>query len=80
MPVPGTDLWEVACHEEHGKPTERRSRMSPEVVVFGSINLDLVFEMEALPGPGQTRLAGALSIQPGGKGASPRGWTAPTST
>lgn len=41
-----------------------------DVVVFGSINLDLIFEMETLPAPGQTRLATSLSIQPGGKGAN----------
>ena len=44
--------------------------MTPDVVVFGSINLDFVFAMDALPGPGQTRLARSLSVQPGGKGAN----------
>ena len=41
-----------------------------EIVVFGSINLDLVFAMQELPAPGQTRLANGFSMQPGGKGAN----------
>jgi ribokinase len=41
-----------------------------EIVVFGSINLDLVFAMQELPAPGQTRLASGFSMQPGGKGAN----------
>ena len=44
--------------------------MTPEVVVFGSINLDFIFKLNVLPGPGQTRLASSLSVQPGGKGAN----------
>lgn len=40
------------------------------VLVFGSINLDLIFSLPALPGPGQTLLAEALSLEPGGKGAN----------
>ena len=44
--------------------------MTTEIVAFGSINLDFVFAMDALPGPGQTRLARSLSVQPGGKGAN----------
>ena len=41
-----------------------------DIVVFGSINLDMVFAMEELPAPGQTRLARGFSMQPGGKGAN----------
>ncbi|WP_158746940.1 ribokinase [Acidisphaera sp. L21] len=41
-----------------------------DIVVFGSINLDLIFAMDALPEPGQTRLARRFSMQPGGKGAN----------
>ena len=41
-----------------------------EIVVFGSINLDLVFDMQELPAAGQTRLARGFSMQPGGKGAN----------
>src|SRR5574337_1104099 len=40
------------------------------ILVFGSINLDLIFPMPALPGPGQTVLGPDLRIEPGGKGAN----------
>lgn len=40
------------------------------ILVFGSINLDLIFDMEALPAPGETRLAHAMRTEPGGKGAN----------
>lgn len=40
------------------------------ILVFGSLNADLVFDMAALPAPGQTVLARAFRIEPGGKGAN----------
>lgn len=40
------------------------------LIVFGSINADLLFAVDALPTPGQTLLASGLSLQPGGKGAN----------
>ena len=40
------------------------------IVVFGSINLDLLFPLERLPGPGETCLGPALHASPGGKGAN----------
>jgi ribokinase len=40
------------------------------IVVFGSINLDLIFSVPALPAPGQTVLGPTLRIEPGGKGAN----------
>ncbi len=40
------------------------------IVVFGSINLDLIFPLPMLPGPGQTMLGPELRIEPGGKGAN----------
>lgn len=40
------------------------------VIVFGSINLDLIFSMETLPAPGETRLARGMRTEPGGKGAN----------
>jgi len=40
------------------------------IVVFGSINLDMIFKLPSLPTPGQTLLAGAAKIEPGGKGAN----------
>lgn len=40
------------------------------LIVFGSINLDLIFQVPALPGPGQTLLAQGMRLEPGGKGAN----------
>lgn len=40
------------------------------IVVFGSINLDMIFAMEDLPTAGQTLLARSLDLHPGGKGAN----------
>ncbi len=40
------------------------------VIVFGSINLDLIFNLPAIPHPGQTVLGPATRIEPGGKGAN----------
>jgi len=40
------------------------------IVVFGSINLDMIFKLPSLPTPGQTLLTGAAQIEPGGKGAN----------
>jgi ribokinase len=40
------------------------------ILVFGSINTDLIFQLPGLPAPGQTLLAERLVIQPGGKGAN----------
>ncbi len=40
------------------------------IVVFGSINLDLIFPLAALPGAGDTLIAPSLRMEPGGKGAN----------
>jgi ribokinase len=40
------------------------------IVVFGSINVDLVFPLAALPHPGETVLGQSYSVVPGGKGAN----------
>ena len=40
------------------------------IVVFGSLNVDLVFPVEALPEPGETVLTEAYGTVPGGKGAN----------
>lgn len=40
------------------------------VLVFGSVNLDLIFSMPAMPAPGETRLARGMRTEPGGKGAN----------
>ncbi|HTY66529.1 MAG TPA: ribokinase [Alphaproteobacteria bacterium] len=40
------------------------------LVVFGSVNIDLVFSLPVLPGPGETVLGAAYQVAPGGKGAN----------
>ena len=40
------------------------------VCVVGSVNSDLVFDVAALPGPGETVLASAVRTLPGGKGGN----------
>lgn len=40
------------------------------VCVVGSINLDIGFDVQVLPGPGETALAAAVRTTPGGKGAN----------
>ena len=43
---------------------------SPEIVVIGSANVDLVTRVERLPAPGETVLATDYAEHPGGKGAN----------
>lgn len=40
------------------------------IVVFGSVNLDLIFSFPTLPAPGETVLTPDMRIEPGGKGAN----------
>jgi ribokinase len=40
------------------------------VIVFGSINLDLIFRLPTIPRPGETVLGPSTRIEPGGKGAN----------
>lgn len=40
------------------------------ILVFGSINLDLIFPVQHLPAPGETTLGGGFVMLPGGKGAN----------
>jgi ribokinase len=40
------------------------------IVVFGSINVDLIFPVPHMPGPGETVLGGDYAVLPGGKGAN----------
>ena len=40
------------------------------IIVFGSINLDLIFPVPHIPGPGETVLGRSIRIEPGGKGAN----------
>ena len=40
------------------------------IVVFGSINVDLIFPLDDLPQPGQTLISAGAALEPGGKGAN----------
>jgi ribokinase len=40
------------------------------ITVFGSINLDLIFNLASIPRPGETVLGPSTRIEPGGKGAN----------
>ena len=40
------------------------------ITVFGSINADMIFELDQLPAPGQTLLARQFRVEAGGKGAN----------
>jgi ribokinase len=40
------------------------------IIVFGSINLDLIFTVPRIPAPGETVLGPYVRIEPGGKGAN----------
>ncbi|MFN9015521.1 MAG: PfkB family carbohydrate kinase, partial [Hyphomonadaceae bacterium] len=42
----------------------------PRIRVIGSINLDIVARVHALPRPGETVSGGVLAHYPGGKGAN----------
>ena len=44
--------------------------MPPRIVVVGSVNLDLVARVEALPRPGETVTGATFERVPGGKGAN----------
>ena len=40
------------------------------IVVFGSLNMDLVMQVASLPRPGETVINGRYFLVPGGKGAN----------
>jgi len=42
----------------------------PRIAVVGSLNMDLVLQVQHAPGPGETVLADALHLVPGGKGGN----------
>src|SRR5271166_1311053 len=44
--------------------------MAARVCVVGSVNMDLTFDVTALPRPGETVLASSLTYAPGGKGGN----------
>jgi ribokinase len=59
-----------------GAPLCKRARLpsvggvATRVCVVGSVNLDMVFDVETLPRPGETVLAASARSTPGGKGAN----------
>ena len=40
------------------------------ITVFGSLNVDYIFQVSQLPAPGETVLASNMQVLPGGKGAN----------
>lgn len=48
----------------------RRPQAIAVIVVFGSINLDLIFPLPSLPQVGETILTPSVRVEPGGKGAN----------
>jgi ribokinase len=53
-------------------PYETRSRRKAPcmILIFGSINVDVIVPVQRLPYPGETVLGGDLAVLPGGKGAN----------
>lgn len=47
-----------------------RESNAPSIAVVGSLNMDLVLQVSHAPGPGETVLAQALHLLPGGKGGN----------
>jgi ribokinase len=47
-----------------------RGDKAPHIVVVGSLNMDLVVEVNAIPAPGETVLGSNFATFPGGKGAN----------
>jgi ribokinase len=43
---------------------------APQLIVIGSLNIDLVVRVESLPGPGETITGGSFEMSGGGKGAN----------
>src|SRR5437879_11312107 len=46
------------------------ARRPAVILVFGSINIDVVVPVRSLPAPGETVLGGDYALLPGGKGAN----------
>ena len=57
-----------------GRPNKmtraQRFIMAAMIVVFGSLNVDLILAVPAFPRPGETTLTQSYDIAPGGKGAN----------
>ena len=58
------------CARTSSAPRSTCAHLLPELTVVGSINLDLVARVEALPRPGETVSGATLERIPGGKGAN----------
>jgi ribokinase len=50
--------------------TRASNQRRTAVIVVGSINIDLIISVDALPGPGETVIGGTFTQAPGGKGAN----------
>ncbi len=50
--------------------SERGVRDPGRVIVVGSANIDLIAQVEHLPGPGETVIGSQVAVRPGGKGAN----------
>jgi ribokinase len=53
-----------------GKPDPTTVDRMARVCVVGSVNMDITFDVDALPRPGETVLASSLTYAPGGKGGN----------
>jgi ribokinase len=53
-----------------GKPDPTTVDRMARVCVVGSVNMDMTFDVDALPRPGETVLASSLTDAPGGKGGN----------
>lgn len=45
--------------------------MAKRILIIGSLNMDMVIEMKAMPKVGETVLGDTLTYVPGGKGCEP---------
>src|ERR1700732_3577646 len=56
----------IVCASDMAQTEER----CPVILVFGSINVDVLVPLPVLPRPGDTVLGGDYALLPGGKGAN----------
>ncbi len=56
--------------EKKAEAMSSKTAAGPQVVVVGSINMDMVSHSARLPGPGETLMGDAFVMAPGGKGAN----------
>lgn len=71
LPSPVSGRFSTLRDERHSAVVNAKLKdMATRVCVVGSVNLDTVFTVAALPAPGETVLAAAPSTHCGGKGAN----------